>query len=287
MRLRRFLLTFLVPTPHRAVRFTASPASFLVIYVIVLVGSFVALLLLIGIRIAFRQRTLRRFVRGIRQRFQSAEDRGAQIIEETPVAKPRRHPRASAQELQQVRSLVRAAEKAEMQQKSEEAERLLIQALTIQPQAHDVRAQLAKLYLTSDRPSKAEAMYRELLSHRDDVSFHANLGLAYYRQEKYEDACIAYEEAYRRDAKNPERAEALGRACIAARHYDQAVPLLEKASAFKPRDIELLLLTADCHLHLKQREKAEEVYRRLHKLDPYNEEIKAKMAMISMLDDQP
>ena len=56
----------------------------------------------------------------------------------------------------------------------------------------------------------------KLLKERDEVSFHANLGLAYYRQGKYVDACFAYQEALNLDPKNPARAAALGRACIAA-----------------------------------------------------------------------
>ena len=61
-------------------------------------------------------------------------------------------------EIQQVRTLFRSAEKAVAQGKIEEAERLFIQALTIDPTACDVRAELAKLYLTSTREPKAEAL---------------------------------------------------------------------------------------------------------------------------------
>lgn len=186
--------------------------------------------------------------------------------------------------MQQVRTLVRSAEKAWAQDKFEEVERVLIQALTIQPSAHDVRAQLAKLYLLTERESKAEAMYRELLQHRDDVSFHANLGLSYYRQEKYVEACYAYQEALNRDPKNAERSAALGRACIAAHRFDEAAPLLEKASTFLTRDTELLHLLAECYLQLHQRDKAEVTYRRIHKLEPYDDAVKAKLQAIAEQD---
>ena len=202
-------------------------------------------------------------------------------MEETRMDKPMKSPRASAIELQQVRSLLRSAEKSWKQDKTEEVERLLIQALTIQPHAHEVRAQLAKLYLTTGRESKAEAMYRELLLHRNDVSFHANLGLAYYRQEKYVEACYAYQEALNLDPKNPERCAALGRACIAAHRFEEAAPLLEKASMFLSRDIELLHLLADCYMQLNMKDKAEDAYRRINKLEPYNEDVKTKLQSIA------
>lgn len=239
-----------------------------------------------GLKVLLKQRMIRRFVRSVRSRFESAEERGALIVEETRVDKPRKNPRTSAIEMQQVRSLVRNAEKMWTQEKYEDAERLLIQALTIHPHAHDVRAQLAKLYLVSNRESKAEAMYKELLTHRDDVSFHANLGLAYYRQGKYVDACHAYQEALNRDPKNPERSAALGRACIAAQRFEEAAPLLEKASAFLSRNIELMHLLAECYLQLGNRDKAEEAYRRINKLEPYDEDVKRKLLSITSQQEE-
>jgi tetratricopeptide (TPR) repeat protein len=252
-----------------------------VIYVLVLFGSFFGIALLLGCRLLLRQRGIRRFVRSIRQRWQSAEDRGAVLLEETRVQKPAKSPRVSAIELQQVRSLARQADKTIAQGKFEEAQRLFIQALTIHPHAHDIRAQLAKLYLTSNLESKAEAMYKELLQHRDEVSFHANLGLAYYRQGKYVDACFAYQEALNRDPKNADRSAALGRACIAARRFEEAAPLLEKACMHLARDTELLHLLAECYVQLGQVDRAEEVYRRINKIEPYDEEVKAKIKSIA------
>lgn len=250
------------------------------VYAYVFIGSLVGILALITLRIMVRQRTIRRFVRSVRQRFESAEARGAVLITETPIEKPRKNPRTSAIELQQVRTLLRSADKARKQHRPEEVERLLIQALTIHPHDLDVRAQLATLYLTSDRESKAEAMYRELLTQRDDVSFHSNLGLAYYRQGKYLDACQAYQEALNRDPRNPERCASLGRACIAAQRFDEAAALLEKASQFMARDTEILHLLAECYLQIDNREMAEDAYRRINKLEPYNEDVKAKMKSI-------
>jgi len=236
---------------------------------------------LFGARSLLRNRSIRRFVRSVRQRFRFAEERGAVFIDEKPVLKPRKNPRTSAIDMQQVRSFTHMAEKAIAQNKIEEAERLFIQALTIQPQAFDVQAELAKLYLTTNRENKAEAMYRELLTHRDDVSFHANLGLAYYRQAKYVEACQAYQEALNRDPQTPERSAALGRACIAARKFEDAAPLLEKATARLYRDTELLHLLAECYLQLGSTEKAEEAYRRINKIEPYDEEVKAKLLSLA------
>ncbi len=251
------------------------------VYAVILIGSLVGICLIVGTRLLLQQRVVRRFVRSVKQRMLAAEERGAQILEEIPVERPPKNPRTSAIELQQVRSLLRDAERALAQQKTDEAERIFIQALTIHPHAVEVRAELAKLYLTTDRENKAEAMYRELLQQRDDVSFHGNLGLAYYKQGKYVEACQAYQEALNRDPKSPQRSAALGRACIAAQRFEEAAPLLEKASQFLSRDTELMHLLAECYLQLGQSEQAEEVYRRINKLEPYNDAVKAKIATIN------
>ncbi|NOS67481.1 MAG: tetratricopeptide repeat protein [Candidatus Peribacteraceae bacterium] len=251
------------------------------LYVLVLSASLAGIVLLFGFRALLRNRAVRRFVRSMKQRVRSAEERGALVVEERNVARPRKSPRTSAIELQQVRSLVRQAEKALAQDKVEDVERLCIQALTVQPNAYDVQAMLAKLYLTSGRENKAEAMYRELLQHRDEVSFHSNLGLAYYRQAKYIEACQAYQEALNRDPQTPERSAALGRACIAAKRFEEAAPLLEKATLRLARSTELLRLLAESYLQLGNTEKAEETYRRINKIEPYDEEVKAKLLSLA------
>jgi len=251
------------------------------IYVVVLFGSLLGIVAVLGVRVLMRNRAVRRFVRGMKQRTAEAEDRGLTQKEEKPTAKPRKNPRVSAIELQQVRSLIREAEKFIAQNKLDEAERVYIQALTIDPYAQDVQAQLAKLYLSMGREPKAEALYKELLQRTNETSFHSNLGLAYYRQGKYVDACHSYQNALNLDPTNPERSAALGKACIAARRFEEAAPLLAKASSRLSRDVGLLRLLADCYLQLGHLQEAEEVYRRINKLEPYNEEVKQKLLTLT------
>jgi thioredoxin-like negative regulator of GroEL len=217
----------------------------------------------------------------VKTRFQSVDDRGAQIVEERTIEKPRKNPRTSAIELQKVKSLLRSAEKEIALQNYAEAEHILIQALTVNPEATEVQAELAKLYLTTNREAKAEALYKELILQHSDVTFFANLGLAYYKQAKYVDACFAYQEALNLDPQTPERSAALGRACIAAQRYDNAAPLLEKALTRLSKDTELLHLLAECYVQMSDNAKAEEVYRRINKLEPYDEGVKQKISALA------
>ncbi|MDD3896352.1 MAG: tetratricopeptide repeat protein [Candidatus Peribacteraceae bacterium] len=236
---------------------------------------------LLGVRFVLRHRAVRKFVRSVKARTDYAAERGFHAVEETRIQRPRRTPRITSRELQEVRALVKRAELAFAREKYEEVERLYIQALTIDPDAQGVQAELAKLYLTTGRAPKAAALYRELLETSDDVSYWSNLGLAYYRQGQYERACRAYQEALNRDAANPERAYALGRACIAAARFEEAAPLLEKAGARLARDTELLHMLAECYMQIGCTESAGETYRRINKLQPYDEQVKAKLAALA------
>ena len=250
-------------------------------YVVVFLTALLGIVVLFSGRVLLRNRAVRRLVRSMKLRFQSVEERGGILVEDRIADKPRKNPRTSAIELQKVRLLMRSAEKEIALQNHAEAEHLLIQALTINPDATDTQAELAKLYLTTSREAKAEALYRELITKRDDVSFYANLGLAYYMQAKYVDACFAYQEALNRDPQTPERSAALGRACIAARRFKEAAPLLEKAVQRLSRDTELMHLLAECYVQLGDNTKAGETYRRINKIEPYNEGVKQKISALA------
>lgn len=250
------------------------------IYLATFLVALFGIVALLGSKVLLKNRSVRRFVRSVKMRFDSAEERGNTLAPERSVEKPRKNPRTSAIELQKIRSLMRSYEKALALQQFPEAEHLLIQALTINPDTIETQAELAKLYLTTKREAKAEAIYRDLTAKRKDVTFFANLGLAYYMQGKYVDACFAYQEALNLDPQTPERSAALGRACIAAHRFKEAAPLLEKALQRLSKDTELLHLLAECYVQLGENAKAEEVYRRINKIEPYNEGVKEKISAL-------
>lgn len=250
------------------------------IYIFVLFGSFFGICTILGVRVVLKNRNVRKFVRGVRLRTEKAQERGM-TMRETRVEKPTKNSRASAIEMQKVRSLLREAEKASARQKHDEVERLLIQALTLDPKSTEARAELAKMYLRTNANAKAEALYRELLSCSNDVSFHANLGLACYKQKKFEMACESYQEALNSDPRNPERAATLGRACMAAKRYNEAVELLEKAAERMARDTELLQILAECYERKGDLKGAEDAYYRIHRIKPYDEAVKEKLSALT------
>lgn len=251
-------------------------ASSPVIYIFVLFGSFFGICAILGARVAIRHRGVRRFVRGIRHRTESAAKRGFGIAE-TPVEKPRSNPRTTALQLQQVRSLMREAEKFIARDKMKEAEESLIKAITVDPTSKEARAELARLFLKTSQAKKAYALYKELIEESENVSFYANLGLASYRIGNFEESCEAYRKAMELDPGNAERIAALGRAKIAALKYEEAIPLLEKASERLSRDEALLTILAECYAELGHCQQAHDTYLRLNKIKPYDELVKERL----------
>lgn len=231
-------------------------------------------------RIALRNRGVRKFVRGVKQRTEKARLRGM-TMRETRVEKQGLSPRASAVQMQKTRTLLREAEKVCARRSYDEAEKILIQALTLTPASQEARAQLAKLYLLMNKDAKAEALYRELVVEEQHVSLFANLGLACFKQGKFSEACDAYQEAFNLDPKNPERAAALGRACMAAGHYSDAAELLEFAAERLARDTQLLHMLGESYEKLGQLKQAEDAYKRIHRLQPYDEAVKAKITALA------
>ncbi|HCI04260.1 MAG: tetratricopeptide repeat protein [Candidatus Peribacteraceae bacterium] len=248
------------------------------IYALVFIGSFLVIFVIVGGRTVLKNRSVRKFVRSVKQRVNSAEERGAQFVQESPADKPDTNSRSTAIQLQKVRTLINAAERAEARDKLEEAESCYIQALTAYPDAHEAHAQLAKLYLNMGRDQKAEAMYRELLTKIDDASCYSNLGLAYYRQGKFDRACASYQKALERDPQSHKRMAAFGRALFASERFGEAMLHLERATARISRDTELLRLLAESCEKSGDNEKAFEVYKKINKLEPYDEEVKNKIA---------
>lgn len=250
-------------------------------YVVVMIVSACGMFFIFLSRGLLRSRNVRRIARAVRMGFSAAEKRNAKWLPENSPPRDSRSPRTRAIELQQIRTFLRQTEKLLKKFDVKGAERALIQALTIQPSSREVKIELAKVYLMSAREPKAEALYLELLQECAEPALHANLGLACYKQEKYVEACKAYQQALNMDPKNPARSEDLGSACIAAKRFEEAAPLLEKALVSSPRNIPLLHLLSQCYLQINAPDKTEQIYRRINKLDPRDQKVKERLKLFS------
>lgn len=250
------------------------------IYIFVIIGSATVISAIIGMHFFLQERSVRRFVRNVNRRSEGA--RYKSLATEELMQKPKKSARITALELKKVRELMLKAERAIASGKTQEAEHAYIQALSTDQHAEHVRSQLGKLYLSQGKSEKAEALYNELLHQYDKPSYHANLGLACYQQGKFNDACLAYERALSGDPANGERQFALGHALYAAGKFQEASAWLEKASVQLSRNTDLLQMLAECYVKLHDFPQAKSTYKKLNRLQPYNEEIKAKMMSLAV-----
>lgn len=256
------------------------------IYLAVIAISAAGMFLLFLTRGLLRSRNVRRIARAVRQGT-GLYHASAKHLSETPPARGMQPRRRSAADLQKVRTLLRDAEKASATKNVRVAERALIQALTIDPGARDVKAELAHLYLDTERAKKAEALYHELLARHPDPTLFADCGRACSKQGKFAEACAAFRMALEHDGGNPARCADCGRACIAAERFAEAAPLLERAVKASPRNLELLHLLGNCLLTLGETDRAGSVFRRIHRLDPRDTAVKEKLRVLTQAISSP
>ncbi|HLD64106.1 MAG TPA: tetratricopeptide repeat protein [Candidatus Peribacteraceae bacterium] len=249
------------------------------IYLFVLGFALLSVLLGVGVHALWRYQAVRLFVRSITARSHAIRQRGAVSEALREPVRFRRVKRFAAVR-HEVRELVAEAEKASALRQFDLAERYYIQAITTYQDDYKVKAELAQLYLDTDRPAKAEALYIDVLKHVDDPLYRENLGHAFYSQHRYKEAYSAFQHAYAMEA-TPERAFALARACLILHQYKEAVPLLEEARSRLPRDSELLLSLGKAYLQTGQRTAARETFRRLSWIDPRDETVQKQLAALA------
>lgn len=226
-----------------------------------------------------RKRAVRSFVKGVQTRTVHAKQKG---VPESVTAKQRAlGTRFSSKEMQDLRGIVRLVDQAKRKDQWQEVERLYIKALTIRPDAYDMQAELAKLYLHTGRQQKAEALYREILEQSDDATCFSNLGLAYYKQQKFDLSCEAYFEAYKRCQQDAHSAYNLGRALVAAEQYAPAIEYLEKAAIKLWRELDLLHMLTTCYEQLGLQAELLQTYKRINRIEPYNREVRSKIEVLS------
>ncbi len=227
-------------------------------------------------RILDRQK-VKTVVRSVQTNTDAAIKKG-QFVRKPLTSRPVDNPRTSAINLHEVGKLMREVEMALVQNRLAEAETFLIRALTLRPDYAPAQAELAKLYLQTAREPKAEALYEELVTANSDAEYYSELGLTYFVQGKYIEACAAYQEALNLDPDTPERSASLAHACMYAKRFQEAAALFEKAAAHLDKNTEILNLLAECYMKLGKPMQAEHIFKQVQALDPYNEEVKQRLS---------
>lgn len=180
-----------------------------------------------------------------------------------------------------VQQLLRKAEKALDEQEYGEVEKILIEALTFNPQDEDVNTMLAYVYRKLGKYSKAESIYVHLIEQgSQDPAVFSNLGRVLEEQERFETAVMAYSEALKRDPHNAARHAALGNIYIKQNELRQGIDAYEQALRFDTKNIDYMFVLAEAYTRVDALMQATKYLDLILFHEPYNE--KAKEALIGI-----
>jgi len=155
---------------------------------------------------------------------------------------------------------------------SRDAEKLLIQAISLDPSAVEAYNKLGLIYLRQELYGKAESIYRKLiLTVLNEPAYHSNLGLALYSQSKLEDAKTHYKKAIELDASRAGRFFSLGQIMRELGELDEAVAHLRKALEMEPRNLDFMLSLAEFYLERDLQGEARQLIGEILLIDPANE----------------
>lgn len=142
-------------------------------------------------------------------------------------------------------SLVKKADILMGRGDEKEAEKSLIQALSLDPSCIPAYKRLAYLYLRQGQFGKAESIYRKLIvTITDDPSLFSNLGMALYSQQKLEDAKSFYQKALELDSERAGRFFSLAQIHYELEEFERALEHFQRAVSMDPRNMDYLLTLA-------------------------------------------
>lgn len=186
--------------------------------------------------------------------------------------------------LSQITSFIKRAETLLAKDNIQEAEKLLIQVLSIDQDNFVANSMLALIYLKTQSDSKAEVIYRKLLEMKPrDPALYTNLGLAFYNQAKYPESLESYSFAAKLDPNKPGRHINVGQVCFVLRMFDEAIIYFKEAIRLSPRNVDYLFMLADTYREKGDLKEAKETYNKVLNFEPYNNEAQEEVRRLKAM----
>lgn len=156
-----------------------------------------------------------------------------------------------------------------------QAEKYLIEALSLDETNKEINKKLALLYLKQKKYPKAELIYLKLIELGSrDPTVYSNLGLVLYNEGRLDMAIKAYQKATDLDPKRPMRFANIGQIFYELQDINNAVSHFEKAYALDTKNIDYMFILAKLYEEKNIKEKAKYFYHKILDIEPYNEEAK-------------
>lgn len=153
------------------------------------------------------------------------------------------------------------------------AEKTLIQTISLDPSLQEAYHKLGLIYLKQEQFGRAETIYRKLIvAKNDEAAYFSNLGLSLYQQNKLHDAKSFYEKALQLDQSRPGRFFSLGKILHELQEFEQALNHFQKAVAMDPRNLNYLLTMAQLYIDQGMKGQAHKILSEILVAFPENEE---------------
>lgn len=137
----------------------------------------------------------------------------------------------------------------------------LEQASNLDPTNLGVLAQLADLYLRTNRANDAERIAKRAVTfNKDNAGAYEALGQVYATEQHYDDARAQYEEALKRDPKDSRALFQIASTYAQQNNAPQAVAAIDRALALDPHDVQALVFKADLYARQHDDAKATVAY---------------------------
>lgn len=170
-------------------------------------------------------------------------------------------------------SLVKKADIVVGKGDDQEAEKFLIQALSLDPSCIEAYKRLAYMYLRQGQFSKAESIYRKLVvTITDDPAMFSNLGMALFSQQKLEDAKNFYKKALDLDKERPGRFFSLAQIHYELEEFEDALDHFRRAVEMDERNLDYLLTLAHFYVDREMPGEARTLLDEILLIFPENEE---------------
>jgi Flp pilus assembly protein TadD len=159
------------------------------------------------------------------------------------------------------------------------AEAAFRRALAAQPQSIEIMNDLAIALARQAKEAEAITIYRQALKIRPgDPITTRNLGIAYFKAQRYKDA-LPLLEAFAKSTQSFQAFELTGLTLFALDRYSEAAQYLERASQVQPEDLQTLGILAKAYFKAGKYQAVADVFARIMAIDPNSAEAHTMMGM--------
>lgn len=167
------------------------------------------------------------------------------------------------------------------------AEKFLLQVLSYDNDHLDANLKLGLLYLHQENLPRSEFFFQKLIDLKENPVYFSNLALTLYQQGRLEEAAKLYERAISMDPKKAARLVSLAHVYTELGEMERALEHLEVATRLDGRNLDYLWSLLGYYEKFSRRGDMVRTLKRILDLTPYDQEAKAKLALLEeqVMDD--